>query len=223
MIAPATLFAMLANAAMPAYTAYRHVALALDPTAYDEAFVSSLWALFFAQIPVAMLMVVFAGVSTIEGPAWRRVAVYVVVVALLAAISGFWRTAFDNEYGPVLAWALGMQLVTLMCAGPQPALAQARIEAVAEDIATLFVVTILGGLVAVVAAVALVPYVNQALEWRTITLEWTDLAWIGALYFALRAWSGIYVFTAAFEARGKGYFQRPWLDRIARMGRSAKP
>ena len=66
------------------------------------------------------------------------------------------------------------------------------------------------------------PYLNRTLEWRTITLEWSDVAWIGALYFALRAWSGVYVYTAAFEARRKAFFQRPWLDRIARLGRPAK-
>ena len=222
MLSPATLFAMLANAVMPAYTVFKHVQLALDPGAFDEEFASSLVVLFLAQIPVALLMTVFAGVSTIEGPAWRRVFIYVVVVAIIAAVGGFWRLAFDNEFGPILAWALGMQLVTLMFAGAQPDLAQARIQAVADDIATMFVLTIFGGLIAIIGAVALVPYVNRVLEWRTITLEWSDVAWIGAFYFALRAWSGVYVYAAAFGVRRKGFFQRPWIDRIARLGRPAK-
>jgi hypothetical protein len=32
------------------------------------------------------------------------------------------------------------------------------------------------------------------------------------------------VFTPAFEARRKGYFQRPWIDWLVRnMGRSSRP
>jgi hypothetical protein len=51
-----------------------------------------------------------------------------------------------------------------MFTGPQPDLAQARIRVVADDVATMFVLTIFGGLIAIIGAVALVPYVNPALE-----------------------------------------------------------
>jgi len=75
----------------------------------------------------------------------------------------------------------------------------------------------------VAGAVALVPVVNRHVGWRTITLEWSDIAWIGALYFALRAWSAAYVYLPAFEARGrKGYFTRPWIEKTVRLGRTPR-
>lgn len=44
-----------------------------------------------------------------------------------------------------------------------------------------------------------------------------------AAYFALRAASAGYVYTAAFARRGKGLFDRPWINWLVRnLGRSAR-
>jgi len=213
-----TWFAMLSNAALPALAAVRYAQFALTPGQYDDDHALSLWALFIAQFPFCLLGAVFSGVSYIEGPGWRRVLVYAGVVAFVGALSGAAGFFFDTEIGPILAWAVAMQVVTLMFAGPQPALARARIDAGANDALNLTILAAFGGLAAVAGALLLQNFAG----WRwTITFEWSDLAWVGAVYFVLRAWSGAYLYTDAFETRRKGFFQRSWIDWLIRnMGRS---
>lgn len=207
---PTSWFALAGSAALPAYTAYKYAQFAHAPGWYDDQWSFALATLFIAQIPVIMLGAVFAGVSYLEGPAWRRVLVYVIVVAIIGAASGMVTLAFDAEFGPILAWAAALQVVNLMFAGPQPALGRARIDAVTNDAANLYILCVYGGVVATVGALAIDQHARNTAQ--AITFESSDLAWVGAVYFALRAWSGAYVHTAAFEARGKGYFQRPWIE-----------
>ena len=215
-MSPATLVALAANAAMPAYTAYRYAQFALAPGQYDDDYALALGTLMIAQIPLGILGGAFSGVGYIEGPAWRRVLVYVVVVAFIGVISGFAAMAFETEIGPIIGWTIVMQLVILMSAGPQPELALARIDAVCRDAVNLTFLTPFAGLIAIVAAVALQPHLANLFDWKTITFEWSDTAWIGAAYFVLRTWSGIYVFTPAFDMRRKGYFQRAWIEWLAK-------
>jgi hypothetical protein len=214
-------FALAGSAALPAYTAYKYAQFAQSPGWYDDEWSFALVALFIAQIPVILLGAVFAGVSYIEGPAWRRVLVYVIVVAIVGAVSGMAKLALDSELGPILAWAVALQVVNLMFAGPQPALARARIDAATNDAVNLYILCVFGGAVAAVGALAIDQYTRNTAH--AITFALSDLAWVGAVYFALRAWSGAYVHTAAFEARGKGYFQRPWIDWLTtKRGRPAE-
>ena len=207
-----TWFALLANIALPAYAAFKYAQFALAPQDFSEEYAQALVTLLIAQIPLVILGAVFAGVSYIEGPAWRRVLIYAIVVAIIAVIGGFAKLAFDTEMGPIIAWALAMQILLLVFVGPQKDLAHARIEAVTGDAANLTVIMPFAGLIAIVAAVAGQPYGSRFFEWRSVELEWSDSAWIGAAYFALRAWSAAYVYTPWFERRRKGYFERPWID-----------
>jgi hypothetical protein len=205
-------YALAGSAALPAYTAYKYAQFAHAPGWYDDEWSFALIVLFVAQLPITVLGIVFAGVSHIEGPAWRRVLVYVGFVAVLGALSGFANFAFDTELGLIIAWAIALQLVILMFAGPQPALARARIDAVTNDAANLFILTLFGGLLAIAAAIAVDQFTRGSTH--PVSFEWSDLAWVGAAYFALRAWSAAYACTPAFESRRKGYFQRPWIDWI---------
>ena len=217
-------FALLANAALPVIASLAYARFALTPERFDDAYSEHLAALFIAQFPLALLGAAFAGVSYIEGPAWRRVLIYLIVIAIVAAVGGFWHFALDSALGPILAWAIAMQLVILVFVGSQPDLACARIEAATEDAVNLSILTVWIGLPVIVGAVLLAGFANGHMAWRTVSLEWSDVAWIGALYFALRAWSAAYVYLPAFEARGrKGYFTRPWIEKTVRLGRKPSP
>ena len=222
-LSPATLAALVANAAMPAYTAYRYVQFALAPGEFGDDY--SLWlaALMIAQLPLCLLGGAFAGVSYIEGPGWRRVLVYVVVVAVFGLATGLVKLAWDTEMGPILAWAVAMQLLIIAVAGPQPALARARIDAVTGDAVNLTILTPFVALLLGIAAVALQPAITRRLEWRSVSFDWSDLAWICAAYFALRAWSAAYVFTPGFEARRKGFFQRRWIEALVKPAPKGDP
>jgi hypothetical protein len=208
-VTPATLFALVGSAALPALAAFRYVQFALAPARYDDAYSLSLAALLLAQIPVGLLAGAFAGASYIEGPAWRRTLVYFIAIAVIGVVGGFARFAFDSDLGPYIGWAIAMHVVILLFAGPIPPLARARIESIAEDSVNL---TVLVPFVALVAGIA-------AVAWRPHDWGWSDLAWMGAVYFALRAFSAAYAFTPAFEARRKGFFQRPWIEWLVRPAR----
>lgn len=205
----AYLFAIVGNAIMPAYTAWRYAAYALAPGDFDEAYSEALATLMIAQIPLALLGGAFAGVSYIEGPAWRRALVYLVVIAFVGVISGMAKLAWDTTMGPIIGWAIVMQLTILVFAGPQPDLARARIDAVAHDAVNLLVLTPFVGLAAIGAVLA----AHQFLGWQH-GLALTDIAWIGTTYFALRTWSAVYVYTPAFDSRRLGFFQRAWIENL---------
>jgi hypothetical protein len=215
-------YAGLSNAVMPALTAFKYAQFALAPAQYGDERALSLTALFIAQFPLCLLGAVFSGVSYIEGPSWRRVLIYVIVVAFVGVLSGLAKLAYDTELGPIIGWAIAMQLVILIFAGPQPALARARIDAGANDALNLSILTVYAGLLAIAGVLLLQHFAGGFLERHAIAFEWSHLAWLGAVYFALRTWSAVYVFTPAFEARRKGYFQRPWIEWLIRnMGRSS--
>lgn len=205
------------------FAAFRYAQFALAPGQYDDDHSLSLWALFIAQFPLCLLGAVFSGVSYIEGPTWRRVLIYVGVVAFVGALSGASAFAYDSELGPILAWAVAMQVMMLIFAGPQPALGRARIDAGANDALNLTILTAFGGLAVVAGAILLQNFAGKIRDGASITFEWSDLAWVGAVYFALRALSGAYLYTTAFETRRKGLFQRPWIEWLIRnLGQSPR-
>jgi hypothetical protein len=214
-----TWLSLLANGALPGYTAYKYAQFALAPAGYDEAYAYGLVTLFFAQLPLCLLGAVFAGVSYIEGPSWRRVLVYLGIIGVVAIVAAIAQVSLDEDYGPIIGYAIAMQIVLLMFVGEQPALALARIDAVTSDAANLIVLSIWGGVIAIVAALALQQYARGKGEWHDLEFEMSDLAWIGAVYFALRAWSAIYAYTPAFEVRRKGFFVRPWIEKVTTLGK----
>lgn len=209
-----TLFALAATAAFPAVTAWRYARFALAPDAFDEAYSQALVMLLIAQIPLIILLAIFGAVAHVEGPAWRRVLIYVIAVVLFATVGGFAKLLWDADIGPTVAWAAAMQLVIIAVAGPQPEIARRRIDAIVWDSGNLLVVTPFVGIAAIVGAVALEPQLRRFAGWGDRGLEWSDAAWVGAAYFAMRTWSAIYVFTPAFDKRRKGFFQRAWLDKL---------
>lgn len=205
----ARLLAIACNAAMPTYTAWRYVEYALDPGRFDEAYSEWLATLIVAQLPLALVTDAFAAVVSVAGPWWQRALIYLVIIAVMAAGSTLAGMAWNSEIGAVVGWAIVMQLTILVFAGRQPELARARIEAVWYDSANLIFLTPFAGLI----AVGIVLAAKDSFAWLADSAL-TDLAWIGAAYFAMRAWSAVYVYTGWFEARRKGFFQRAWIDKL---------
>ncbi len=218
---PSTWLSLLANGALPGYTAYRYAQYALAPGNYDETYAYALVTLFIAQLPLCLLGAVFAAVSYIEGPSWRRVLIYLIIIAVIATVAAIARFRLDADYGPIIGYAIAMQIVILMFVGEQPKLALARIEAIFNDGANLLILSVWGGVIGIVAALALQQYARGKGEWHDLEFEMSDLAWIGVVYFALRAWSAVYVYTPAFEVRRKGFFTRPWIEKLVRAGKSS--
>lgn len=215
---PSTWIALALNVGLPVFTAFKYAQYAWSPGWYDDDYGLSLLLLYVAQFPVTLLGGVFAGVSYIEGPGWRRVLVYVVVVAILGGVTGLAKVIYETDIAAIVGWAIALQIVLLMFVGPQPALALARIEGVTTDAVNLTVLAAFASFLAIAAGIALLDFTGGIhAAHHPIEVTWTDLAWIGALYFALRAWSAAYVFTPAFEVRRKGYFDRPWIDRVVRL------
>lgn len=211
------------NVALPLYTAFRYAHYAWNPDWLGDDVGLALLLLYAAQFPVTLLGGVFAGVSYIEGPGWRRVLVYAIVVAVFGALSGLAKVVWESDLAPIVGWAIALQVVMLMFVGPQPALALARIDAVTTDAVNLTVLAAYVGLLSIAAGIVFLEATGGIhAAHHPIDLGWTDLAWLGAVYFALRAWSVAYAFTPAFETRRKGYFDRPWIDRAARLWK-AKP
>lgn len=217
-MSPSTAFAVVANATMPGYTAWKYAAYALWPEQFDDAYSEGLATLAIAQVPVALLGGVFAGVSDIDGPGWRRALIYVIVVAIVGVVGGFGRLLWDSNMAAILGWTIAMQLLIVGFAGPQPELARARIHAVTEDGANLLVLAAFGGVFGAFALLALFSLLE-----RPNPLELTDMAWIGAAYFALRAWSAVYAFTPWFEQRRQGFFDREWIRSIVTPAKKESP
>lgn len=214
---PSTWFALLASAALPALTAFKYAQYAWAPEWRDD-YGLSLLVLYIAQFPVTLLGAAFAGASYIEGPAWRRAMVYIVAVAVVGTLTGLAKVVIESDMAPIVGWAIVLQLAMLMFVGPQPALALARIDAITTDAVNLTVLAAYVGFVAIAAGIGYLELTGGIHAARhPIELTWTDLAWLGAIYFALRAWSAVYVYTPAFERRRKGWFERPWIDRAARL------
>src|SRR5262249_8244153 len=91
----------------------------------------------------------------------------------------------------------------------------------AEDGVNLIILACWGIAVALILGVVLSKYAAGALAALGIGLRLSDVAWGVAAYFALRAVSAGYVHTAAFARRGKGLFDRPWINWLVRhLGRS---
>jgi hypothetical protein len=209
---------MALAAALPAATALAYAGYALVPERYPESF--RLWAalLLVAEMPLCLLGAVFAGAAAIPGTA-RRVGVYLVVVALLVGAGGLWELLEDDQMGPLLAWAALGHVVGLLWLGPDAELAVARADAIATDAATLVPLT---GWLLVISAVAILVWA-WASDIPAERAPWGQLAWVGALHFALRAWSGAFAHGAAFAASRRGLLDRPWIDRLLHhLGRSPR-
>ncbi|MBK6395799.1 MAG: hypothetical protein IPF73_14840 [Betaproteobacteria bacterium] len=212
-----TWFALLVSAAFPALTAFKYAQYAWAPEWRDD-YGLSLLVLYVAQFPVTLLGAAFAECELHRRSGWRRALVYVVAVAIVVALTGLAKIVIPGRRWRRSSGGRSLQLTMLMFVGPQPALALARIDAVTTDAVNL---TVLAAYVCLLAIAAGIGYLELTggihAAQHPIELTWADLAWLGAIYFALRTWSAVHVYTPAFELRRKGYFERPWIDRAARL------
>jgi hypothetical protein len=97
------------------------------------------------------------------------------------------------------------------------------VSAVAEDGVNLIILAFWAIAGALVLGVVARKYAAGALAGLGIDLRLSDVGWVIAAYFALRAFSAGYVQTAAFARRGNGLFDRPWINWLVKnLGRSAR-
>jgi hypothetical protein len=111
----------------------------------------------------------------------------------------------------------------LLFLGRDAAQARRRVSAVAEDGVNLIILACWAIAAALILGVILSKYAGGALASLGIVLRLSDIAWVVAAYFVLRAVSAAYVHTAAFARRGKGFFDRPWINWLVKnLGRSER-
>lgn len=209
---------MVLAATLPLATALAYAGYALVPERYPESFPTWAAMVLLAEMPLCLLGAVFAGAAAIPGAA-RRVGVYLVLAALLVGLGGLWEMFNDDQMGPLLAWAALGHVVGLIWLGPDPDVAVARADAIAADAATLVPLT---GWILVLAAAAILGW-SAANGIPAERAPWGQLAWVGALHFALRAWSGAHAYGAAFAASRRGLLDQRWIDRLLHhLGRSPR-
>jgi hypothetical protein len=115
------------------------------------------------------------------------------------------------------------QTFSLFFLGKDPAKARRRVSAVAEDGVNLIILACWSIAAALVLGVVVTKYAAGTLARLRIDLRLSDVGWVVAAYFALHAFSAGYVHTSAFERRGKGFFDRPWINWLVRnLGRSGR-
>ncbi len=206
---------------MPAATAIVYALAAREPQRVPESLALALCTLFIAQLPLAVLGGAFSGVLYIEGSAVRRVVVYLGVVGFVAAVGWLGIRTSASFLAPALGLAVATQVLSLLFLGNDVSRARKRISAAANDAVNLIVLAFWAVFVALVAGGLVQRYAAATLAGFRIELRLGHLAWVVAAYFALRAVSAAYVHTAAFARRGKGYFERPWIEWLVQhLGRS---
>ena len=201
---------VLFGCAFPLATAIAFALYALEPGLLPAE--SGQWGalLLLAEIPLCLLGAVFAGVAAIPGPAWRRMAIYLVALGLLIVATGWWEIVKDDSMGPLLGWAVASHLLSLIWLGPNPELAAARADAIGSDAASMIPLT---GWSLVLAAAAIVAY-TQIFTGDFEHGPWNQLAWVGAAHFAIRARSIVHAYSRSFDVTRKAYLDRPWVHRL---------
>jgi len=207
---------------VPAAAAAVYALAALHPERVSDSLGQALGVYFLAQLPLALLAGVFSAAMYVEGPPLRRVLIYLAVVGAGVAAGWAGMKSEASAFAPAVGGAVATQTVSLLFAGRDAARARRRVSAVAEDGVNLIILACWGIAASLIAGVVLQHYAAAGLARFGIVLRVSDVAWVVAAYFAARALSAGYVHTAAFEQRGKGVFDRPWINWLVKnLGRSA--
>ena len=210
-----------AAALMPAAAAAVYVFSALHPERVSDRAGLALATFFLSQLPLTLISGAFVGAMDLDGPAIRRVLVYLAVVGVAAGAGWIAMKSTASAFAPAVCGAVAVQTFSLLFLGKDAGRARRRVSAVAEDGVNLIILTGWAIAAALVLGVLATKYAAGALASVGIDLRLSDIAWVIAAYFALRAASAGYVHTAAFARRGKGLFDRPWINWLVRnLGRS---
>jgi hypothetical protein len=212
-----------ASALTPAAAAIAYGLAALHPERVSDQAGQALAAYFLTQLPLALLSGAFSGAMYLEGSAVRRVLIYLAVVGVGVGVGWAMMKSTASVFAPAVGGAVATQTLTLLFLGKDAAKARRQVSAVAEDGVNLIILACWGIAVSLILGVVLSKYAAGALASLGIDLRLSDVAWVVAAYFALRAVSACYVHTAAFARRGKGLFDRPWINWLVRnLGRSGR-
>jgi hypothetical protein len=210
-----------ASAFMPAAAAVVYGLAALYPDHVSERAGLALATYFLSQLPLALLSGAFSGAMYLDGPAIRRVLIYLAVVGVAAGAGWAVMKSTASVFAPAVGGAVATQTFSLFFLGKDAARARRRVSAVAEDGVHLIILACWSIAAALILGVVLRKYAAGALAALGIDLRLSDVAWVVAAYFALRAVSAGYVHTAAFARRGKGLFDRPWIRWLVEKRRSS--
>jgi hypothetical protein len=212
-----------ASALMPAAAAVGYGLAALHPERVSEQAGLALAAYFLSQLPLTLLSGAFSAAMYLPGPAARRVLVYLAVVGMAVGVGWAAMKSTASVFAPAVGGAVATQTFSLLFLGKDAARARRRVSAVAADGVNLIILACWAIAAALVLGVVARKYAAGALAALGIDLRLSDIAWVIAVYFALRAVSAGYVHTAAFARREKGLFDRPWINWLVRnLGRSAR-
>lgn len=212
-----------ASALVPAAAAAVHALAALHPDRVSERVGLALAAYFLSQLPLTFLSAAFSAAMYLPGSAVRRVLVYLAVVGVALGVGWAVMKGTASVFAPAIGGAVATQTFSLFFLGSDAARARRRVSAVAADGVNLIILACWAIAAALVVGVVVQKYAGRRLAGLGIELRLSDVAWVVAAYFALRAWSAAYVHTAAFARSGKGLFDRPginWL--VANLGRSGR-
>lgn len=212
-----------ASALIPAAAATVYGLAALHPDLVSERVGLALAAYFLSQLPLTFVFAAFSAAMSLPGSAVRRVLVYLAVVGMALVVGWAAMKSSASVFAPAIGGAVATQTFSLLFIGRDAARARRRASAVAADGVNLIILACWAIAAALILGVIVRKYAARALAGLGIDLWLSDIAWVIAAYFALRAVSAGYVHTAAFARSGKGLFDRPWINwLVAHLGRSGR-
>jgi len=212
-----------ASGLMPAIAAAAYAAAALYPDRVSEQAGLTLVAYFLSQLPLTFVSGAFSAAMYLPGSAVRRVLVYLTVVGVALGVGWAAMKSTASVFAPAILGAVATQTFSLLFLGRDAARARRRVSAVAADAVNLIILACWTIAAALIGGVIVRKYAAGTLTRLGIDLRLSDVAWVVAAYFALRAVSAGYVHTAAFARRGKGFFDRRWINwLVENLGRSGR-
>ena len=212
-----------ASALMPALAAAAYGFAALHPERVSDRVGLALAAYFISQLPLTFVSAAFSAAMYLEGSPVRRVLVYLAVVGVAAGVGWAVMKSTASVFAPAVGGAVATQTFSLFFLGADAARARRRASAVAADGVNLIILACWAIAAALILGVLASKYAAGTLARMGIELRMSDVAWVVAAYFGLRALSAGYVHTAAFARRGKGLFDRPWINwLVENLGRSGR-
>jgi hypothetical protein len=208
---------------MPAAAAAVYGVAALHPDTFSDQAGLALAAYFLSQLPLTFVSAAFSAALYLDGSAVRRVLVYLAVVGMALGVGWAVMKSTASVFAPAIGGAVATSTFSLIFLGRDAARARRGVSAVAADGVNLIILACWAIAAALILGVIVWKYAAATLARLGIDLRLSDVAWVVAAYFALRAVSAAYVHTAAFARSGKGLFDRPWINwLVENLGRSGK-
>ncbi|HEY6051049.1 MAG TPA: hypothetical protein VIZ58_07355, partial [Thermoanaerobaculia bacterium] len=176
-----------ASALMPAAAAAVYALAALHPERVSDRAGLALATFFLSQLPLTLISGAFVGAMYLDGPAVRRVLIYLAVVGVAVGVGWIAMKSTASAFAPAVCGAVAAQTFSLLFLGKDAGTARRRVSAVAEDGVNLIILTFWAIAAALVLGVVASKYAAGALARVGMELRLSDVAWVIAAYFALRS------------------------------------